>query len=97
VRSVSKTVGVASGYIAQADIVLEYASDLVPGILAGTTPLNEAYEEAQSRKAAADSEEGKMNRIHKIKDLRESFWSVLTQTSRWRCWPVSLSSMITVT
>jgi hypothetical protein len=37
--------------VAQASVVLEYASDMADGVLSGATALNDAYEEAQNRKA----------------------------------------------
>jgi len=59
------TTGVSKTRVGQAAVVVEYASDLVEAVLSGPMALNDAYAEAQRRKAAADSEEGKKERLGK--------------------------------
>ncbi len=46
----AKQAGVSQAQVAYAVVVLEYAPDLADSVVAGNTPLNEAYEEAQRRK-----------------------------------------------
>jgi hypothetical protein len=61
-RNAAKSVGVATGYVAQASIVLQHAPDLVDAVMEGA-PLNAAYAIAQKRKADAESEESKLKRL----------------------------------
>jgi hypothetical protein len=62
-RKISKTVHIATGYVAQSDIILAHAPDLAPMVLAGSMPLNEAYTKAQEAKRNAESDEAKMLRL----------------------------------
>jgi len=64
-RQIEKNIGISNSRIAYAKVVLEYAPNLVSAVLSGDRALNDADEEAQSRKAAAQSEEGKMDRLRK--------------------------------
>jgi hypothetical protein len=61
----AKQLKVASGYIGQAAVVLEYAPELADHVVAGTLPLNDAYTKAQERKREAESDEFKMARLRK--------------------------------
>lgn len=70
--TLAKELKVASGYIGQAELVLQYASDLSDGVLSGAMALNAAYEIAQTRKKEANSDESKMLRLRReAKDLAE--------------------------
>jgi hypothetical protein len=56
-RTVSKTVGVALGYIGQASIILQHRPDLADLVITGAMSLNDAYEKAQG----SDGKEGTGN------------------------------------
>lgn len=62
-RSMAKDAKVSLGRIGQANTVIDHASDLVELVLAGTTSLNEAYQQAQQRKQAAEGDTAKMERL----------------------------------
>lgn len=62
-RKTAKSVGIAKGYVSNADIVLQYGPDLVDSVIAGTLALNDAYTEAKNRKAIALSEEQKISSL----------------------------------
>jgi hypothetical protein len=47
--------------VTQASTVLEYARDLADAVLVDDKPLNEACQEAQRRKAEAQSDEARIN------------------------------------
>lgn len=55
--------GASDSRIAKARVVHEYASDLVPGVLAGSPSLDDAYETAKRRKQSADSDEARLKRL----------------------------------
>ena len=55
IREASEIAGVNREDVRRAFVVLEYAPDLVDAVISGAKPLNEAYEEARRRKAAATS------------------------------------------
>lgn len=50
-------------FIQSAQHVYDSARDLIDLVIAGTTPLNEAYKTAQGRKAAASTDEAKMAKL----------------------------------
>jgi hypothetical protein len=59
-------------YIQHARTILEYAPDVAPNVLSGAASLQEAYEEARRRKAAAENEESSMDRLRRLApDLAE--------------------------
>lgn len=49
--------------VAEARLVIDYAPDLVDGVIAGSPPLYKAVEEARRRKQAAESEEARLARL----------------------------------
>jgi hypothetical protein len=53
VRAAAKLSGVSPARLAYAELVIQYAPDLVPGIVAGSAFLDAAYKIAQERKSAA--------------------------------------------
>lgn len=57
------THGVGESLLNRANVVYKHASDLLVSILSGAMQLNDAYEEARSRKLAAESEETKLARL----------------------------------
>lgn len=61
--SIGKSVGVSAQRITQANVVIQFAPDLVDGVVTGTPTLDRAYEEAQRRKAAAHTEEARLERL----------------------------------
>ena len=62
-RQLAKSTGVHASRIAYAAVVLEYAPELADAVLFRGMPLNEAYTKAQERKAAAQSDEAKLERL----------------------------------
>ncbi len=62
-RQAAKLSKVSIGRIAQADIVLQFAPDLADAVVAGATPLNDAYEVANRRKQEGLSTEARMRRL----------------------------------
>jgi ParB-like nuclease family protein len=62
-RSLADAARLSAARIAQAKTVVEFAPDLADAVLAGVTPLNDAYAEARRRKEAAESEEAKFARL----------------------------------
>ena len=62
-REAAEVAGVSKARVVQAAIVIDYAPDLADSVLAGATPLNDAYAEARRRKDAAESEEAKFARL----------------------------------
>lgn len=55
-REVAALTDVSQPQIAKASTVLKFRPDLAPKVIAGTTPLNDAYEQAQeTKKARADA------------------------------------------
>jgi hypothetical protein len=72
VRTVAHASGVAHSRIVKAHVVMEYAPDLVAGVLRGELSLDAAYEEARRRKSQADSTEVQMERLrHDAPDLAD--------------------------
>jgi ParB-like chromosome segregation protein Spo0J len=63
VRGVAAVADVSSARVGHARTVLRYAPDLADSVVAGTTPLDAAYKEAQSRKAASEQTEETMDRL----------------------------------
>lgn len=63
VRKLARTLGVNEARVTEAKAVLEYAPDLAESVVAGSVPLNKAYEEARKRKESADSTEVKMTKL----------------------------------
>lgn len=61
--SVAASSGTSQAMIAKAAIVLEWAPDLVAGVVAGAVPLNEAYNSARDRKKASTSVEASMSAL----------------------------------
>lgn len=59
----AKSVGVSQARVGQAKTVLDYAPDLADSVVAGSMPLNNAYEQARARKNAAESDATKMARL----------------------------------
>ncbi len=59
----AEAAGTTSGYVSQANAVLRFAPDLIDSVMAGATPLNDAYKAAQDRKKAADTVEARMAQI----------------------------------
>ena len=57
-RDVAETANISKARVVQASAVIEYASDIADSVLVGVTPLNNAYQIAQTRKKDADSEAG---------------------------------------
>ena len=64
-RIAAKISNTAQAQVAYAVMVLEYAPDLADSVIAGNTPLNEAYEEAQKRKKELQSDEAKLAALNK--------------------------------
>ncbi len=60
VRRIAVESGLSTGRLAYAMVVLDYASDLVDGIISGAVSLDTAYATARERKDAALSDEGKL-------------------------------------
>lgn len=56
---------VSSGYIGQALMVHKFAPDLVPLVISGALPLNEAYASARERKRSAAEKARKRERINR--------------------------------
>jgi hypothetical protein len=52
--------GLSKARVAYARTVLDYAPDLADAVLAGSVPLNNAYEQARDRKRAAESTDAQM-------------------------------------
>jgi hypothetical protein len=63
VRGAAKIANVGSGKIGEATTILEYGKDLVDQVIAGTMPLNKAYEKAQRRKKELQSDEAQLARL----------------------------------
>jgi len=71
-RQAAKLGNVSKGRIAQASLVLEFAGELADGIIAGTTPLDQAHQIALDRKAAANTAERQMAKLEQFApDLAE--------------------------
>jgi ParB/RepB/Spo0J family partition protein len=62
-RSISDQTGVSATRLANAKIVLDFASDLVDAVIAGAMVLDEAYKKARANKTAADSEVAQLERL----------------------------------
>lgn len=60
---VAKEADVERSQVSHAGIVLRYAPDLIDAVISGAVALNEAYEEARKRKAAATSTEAQIERL----------------------------------
>ena len=89
-REAAKASGLSKGRVWQASVVLEYAPDLADLVLAGTVALNDAYTEAQERKAAAESES--------VTALSDSFSHHILSCTVWRtavAWPFTGSLTLT--
>lgn len=54
---------VSGGYVRQARTVLQWVPELADRVLAGTTPLNDAYAEAQRLKDQADAEPKRLEKL----------------------------------
>jgi hypothetical protein len=50
-RASGSSAKVSHTFVHHADTVIQYAPDLIESVTVGTTPLNEAYDEARRRKA----------------------------------------------
>lgn len=62
----------STGYVSMGQIVLRYAPELSEAVLYRGMPLKEAYEKAQERKAAAQSDEAKLEQLKEVApDLAE--------------------------
>lgn len=71
-RQLEKATGVSNAMLAYASTILKFAPDLADGVLAGAS-IKEAYAEAQKRKEAASSAEGRMRFLKKeAPDLADS-------------------------
>jgi hypothetical protein len=57
IRQAASDARVNIGRVSQANTVLKFAPDQTEGVMAGSTGLDEAYEEARRRKEAAESDE----------------------------------------
>lgn len=64
-RAAAKQHGVNLGRLGTANTVIGHASDLVNGVLAGTTSLDAAYKIALDRKQAADTDVSRMDVLRK--------------------------------
>lgn len=62
VRGLSAATGVSAGRIGFASTVLQFAPDLADGIMAGSIPLDQAYEEARKRKTEAETRDEQAKR-----------------------------------
>jgi len=62
-RKVAATIGTSAQRITQANVVLEFAPDMVDAVIGGATGLDEAYRIARERKTAADSVENQLARL----------------------------------
>lgn len=54
---------VAAGYVSQARVVLRWLPEIADLVMAGTKPLNEAYQDAQRLKEQADAEPKRLERL----------------------------------
>jgi hypothetical protein len=62
-RPVAERAGLSHGMVDMAKVVAEHAPDLVSLVIAGSRPLKDAYDEARSRRDAANSETARMERL----------------------------------
>lgn len=62
-RETAEIAGVSKARVVQASTVCDFAPDLADAVLAGVTPLNDAYAEARRRKEAAETDEAKFARL----------------------------------
>ena len=69
VREAGKLAGVHYSQVAYALTILEYAPELADSVIAGATPLNEAYADAQKRKEAKQSDEFKIARLRRLPEF----------------------------
>jgi ParB-like nuclease domain len=51
-KDVARVAKVSAGYVAHASLVLQFASDMVDGVISGAIALNDAYAKAQKRSAS---------------------------------------------
>jgi len=73
IRELEVKLGVSDTGIAKAVVILEHAPDLENAVMNGSKTLNAAYNEAQSRRVEANSDEALMLRLKKdAPDLAES-------------------------
>ena len=63
IKQFSKLTQLPRTRLTQANVVLEFASELADGVVAGTTPLDQAYQIALDRKAALNSTEKQLERL----------------------------------
>lgn len=61
-REVAESSAVSASRVAQASTVIQHAPDLADAVMAGTMPLNAAYDEARQRKAEAETREERAKR-----------------------------------
>lgn len=59
----AEAAGTARAYVAEAVAVLKHAPDLADAVMAGATPLGDAYKVARDRKKAADTTEARMQQL----------------------------------
>ena len=62
-RQIEQATGVGQSRVAYARAVIRYAPELIDAVMSAGLGLNEAYKQAQDRKAKADSVEARMERL----------------------------------
>jgi len=65
VRESAADAGLSFAYVAHAGVVLKYAEELAPAVMAGTLSLSDAYAEARERKTERESREERERRAER--------------------------------
>jgi hypothetical protein len=61
----AKRIGIAKQRLAEANLILDYASDLADGVIDGTVTLDAAHHQATERKRATDSNTSRAHRAQR--------------------------------